>query len=106
MENNPLGTFQTLFDKSVPHILEKIFLYLDYEAITICANQVCTTWSQLLKTSRYQKIILHKFLETKNGRIWKWLFGFPRYMPNDARRQKTDNKLTIEEEVQFFILPK
>ena len=43
---DPCG-FCTLFTKSVPHILEKIFFSLDYESYKKCL-EVSTAWKELL----------------------------------------------------------
>ena len=47
--------FNMLFTKSVPHILERIFLFLDYESFKECLN-VSKVWTQLLTSESY----LHK----------------------------------------------
>ena len=46
--------FEILFKRHVPHILEKIFFYLDYESLKKCL-EVCNTWKQLLTSEKYQK---------------------------------------------------
>ena len=48
-----LGQFDTLFNKNVPHILEKIFFSLDYDSFETC-TKVCTTWDELLSSESYQ----------------------------------------------------
>ena len=40
-------SFNLLFTKSVPHILEKIFLSLDFESFKKC-QRVCKAWNELL----------------------------------------------------------
>ena len=45
--------FDTLFSKNVPHILEAIFLTLDYESYKACL-EVNSTWRELLKSERYR----------------------------------------------------
>ena len=47
--------FEKLFAKNVPHILEKIFLSLDYESYKNCC-EVNHTWNELLTSERYLKI--------------------------------------------------
>ena len=47
-----LGKFDTLFNKSVPHILEEIFFGLDYDSFMSC-SKVCKTWNVLLSTESY-----------------------------------------------------
>ena len=39
--------------KNVPHILEKIFFYLDYESYITC-YKVCTIWNKLLASETFQ----------------------------------------------------
>ena len=46
--------FDTLFTKSVPHILEKIFLSLDYETFKKC-REVSNTWNKLLTSDSFQR---------------------------------------------------
>ena len=47
--------FNKLFAKNVPHILENIFLSLDYESYKVCL-EVNDTWEKLLSSEDYQKI--------------------------------------------------
>ena len=46
--------FDTLFGRSVPHILEKIFFSLDYKSFKNCM-EVNKQWRELLSTASYQK---------------------------------------------------
>ena len=46
--------FDPLFTRSVPHILEKIFFYLDYDSFQQCVR-VNTTWYELLTSDSYRK---------------------------------------------------
>ena len=43
-----------LFPRNVPHIIEKIFFYLDYESYKKC-HEVNSTWFELLTSDSYQK---------------------------------------------------
>ena len=52
-----LGGFQALFAKSVPHILEKIFLSLDYDTLVSC-RKVCKAWYQVLSMEPYSEMML------------------------------------------------
>ena len=52
-QTTDLGAFGTLFNKSVPHILEKIFFSLDYDSFVSCVK-VCRTWNGLLSSESYQ----------------------------------------------------
>ena len=42
-----LCQYGELLPRNYPHILEKIFLFLDYESFKICFK-VCTTWRELI----------------------------------------------------------
>ena len=46
--------FDSLISQNVPHVFEKIFLYLDYESFKIC-HKVSITWSGLLTSESFQK---------------------------------------------------
>ena len=46
--------FNVLLDKSVPHLLEKIFFNLDYESFKTCM-EVNKLWCKLLKSESYLK---------------------------------------------------
>ena len=49
------GEFETLFNKSVPHILEMLFSSLDYNSFMAC-RKVCKVWNELLSSQPYEKI--------------------------------------------------
>ena len=63
--------FDTLFSKNVPHLLEKIFFFLDYESYKTCL-EVSNVWSDLLTSdsfkmkekSVFQTEILNDFYKT------------------------------------------
>ena len=65
------ATFDILFAKNVPHILEKIFLSLDNKSFESCMN-VNKTWRELLSTRRYQNKLEEVLAEKKkNGeKLW------------------------------------
>ena len=46
--------FDKMFQTHVPHILEKIFLYLDYDTFKRCV-QVNRTWNELLRSEYMQR---------------------------------------------------
>ena len=48
------SSFDTLFAKNVPHILEKIFLSLDYESFKAC-QRVNNSWNVLLTSASFIK---------------------------------------------------
>lgn len=47
------GIFGLLVTKNVPHVLEKIFFYLDYESYKTCLD-VSNTWYKLLTSKTFQ----------------------------------------------------
>lgn len=53
-ESSGSCAFDTLFKMQVPHILEKIFLSLDYDSFKECM-EVNSTWKALLKSESYLK---------------------------------------------------
>ena len=55
-----------LFDRAVPHILEKIFFCLDYESYKKCLK-VNSSWQELLTSASYLKKAKDIFKEE----IWK-----------------------------------
>ena len=55
-----------LFDRAVPHILEKIFFCLDYESYKKC-HEVNSSWRELLTSALYLK----KAKEVFKEEIWK-----------------------------------
>ena len=62
-----------LFTKYVPHILEKIFLSLDYESFKICLK-VNKKWKELLTLERYQrkgKSVFHKEVSDEEEELWQ-----------------------------------
>ena len=64
--------FDTLFSKSVPHILEKIFFSLDYASFKNCF-EVCSEWNGLLTTKQYQrrgKLVFHDELKKDEQKLW------------------------------------
>ena len=50
-----LCNFDTLFSKNLPHILEKIFLFLDYKSFKIC-QMVNSEWREFLKSRRLMSL--------------------------------------------------
>ena len=60
-KSTSLGEFGPLFNKNVPHIMEKIFFPLDYDSFVSC-GKVCKTWKVLLSSEPYHA----RFLEKKN----------------------------------------
>ena len=54
MEKEGKCAFGTLFTKSVPHILERIFFSLDHESFKNCED-VCNAWRELITSQRFQK---------------------------------------------------
>ena len=65
--------FDTLFTKKVPHILEMIFLSLDYYSFNECL-EVNKAWNGLLGSESYKvkaKLLFHKEIEEENKELFK-----------------------------------
>ena len=62
--------FNILFTKSVPHIIEKIFLSLDYESFKNCM-EVSKTWRSLLSSERFQLMGESMFCEELQRDLWQ-----------------------------------
>ena len=57
-QTKPDGTkFETLFNKNVPHILEKIFYSLDYNSF-MESKKVCKAWNILLSSKSYDEMAI------------------------------------------------
>ena len=61
-----LGGFSPLFNRSVPHILERIFSSLDYDSLMEC-QKVCTTWHELLSSDSYKRMTKALLIEKKKN---------------------------------------
>ena len=53
MEHNGSSGFDTLFSKNMPHILEKIFLSLDYESLKTCYH-ISNQWKEFITSDYFQ----------------------------------------------------
>ena len=47
-------SFEKLLSRNLPHVLQKIFLYLDYESFKAC-HKVNKTWNSLITSKSFQK---------------------------------------------------
>ena len=63
VETSPETSFNTLFIKNLPHILEIIFFSLDYKSFKACM-EVNKTWRSLLSIPAYQEE-MEKMLKEK-----------------------------------------
>ena len=64
--------FDKLFEKSVPHVLEKIFLSLDYESYKTCL-EVSHIWKELLISESYRKVgksLFHNDISNDQEKLW------------------------------------
>ena len=71
-QTNDFCVFNRLLTKSVPHILEMIFLSLDYETFKNCMK-VNRVWHQLLKSNSYQlkgKLLFHGEITEDERKLW------------------------------------
>ena len=62
-----LGSFDLLFNKSVPHIVENIFSLLHYDSFIAC-HSVCKVWSHLLSVEPYHQISQELLKEKKENK--------------------------------------
>ena len=65
-----LGGFQALFAKSVPHILENIFLSLDQDTLVSC-RKVCRAWYRLLSMEPYSERMLKALKAARLKRLFE-----------------------------------
>ena len=102
--------FNVLFTRNVPHILEKIFLSLDYESYESAGN-VSTVWYNLLTSKNYQRKakIVHIELH-KNFDGWSLAMIKDFIFCMDAAREKLcmaglkDNKARVNRRGLFRLL--
>ena len=65
--------FDLLFVKNVPHILEKIFLNLDFDSFNECLR-VKITWNKVLNSQSFQKrakLVFQKDIADYEQRLWR-----------------------------------
>ena len=61
-----------LFQKSVPHILERIFFSLDFETFSTCV-EVSNPWKELLRSDSYlekAKAVFHDEINQDEEKLW------------------------------------
>ena len=56
------SAFDLLFQRSIPHILEKIFLSLDYKTFKAC-HKVCAAWAETLASKPFRKKAISVYAE-------------------------------------------
>ena len=64
--------FDMLFVLNVPHILEKIFFYMDYESFKKCL-EVSMNWNELLTSHSYQtklRVTFHNEIIEDGSKLW------------------------------------
>ena len=83
-ESSGSCAFDTLFKMHVPHILKKIYFFLDYDSFKKCMEVNCT-WKALLNSESYikkEKIVFHQeILEDV-----RWLYEATKQDRTDAIR--------------------
>ena len=93
-----------MFTRNVPHILEKIFLSLDYESYESAGN-VSTVWYNLLTSKNHQRKAKIVYIE-----LHKNFNGWSLAMIKDAAREKLcmaglkDNKARVNRRGLFRLL--
>ena len=66
------SVFNELSTKNVPHILENIFLYLDYESYKNCLR-VSISWNKLLSQASFRKkakLVLKEGIQKDRKKLW------------------------------------
>ena len=78
--------FDLLFSKNVPHILEKIFLYMeDYDSFKACQD-VCIAWRALFSSEAFKKRARElKYRKMGWNKEYTELLEEWRFMPRFAR---------------------
>ena len=87
--------FDTLFAKSVPKILEKIFFSLDYASFKNCL-EVSRAWNELLTTKKYQwkgKLVFRDELKKDKEELWN-TSRFGKY--EEVRRLLSSGMLDVD----------
>ena len=67
-ETSEQCAFDKLFAINVPHILEKIFFFLDYKSYKIC-KEVSNSWNELLTSESFKKMGTSVFHEDIEGEL-------------------------------------
>ena len=87
-------SFDTLFARNLPHILEKIFSSLDYKSFKT-SMQVNKTWWRLLSTTTYKKI-WEEILNEKRGNEEKLLWASMHGDINEVMKLINDGNLEVD----------
>ena len=87
--------FDTIFTKSVPHILEKIFFSLDYASYKSCC-EVNKTWNDLL-TSKWYVVMARSLFKTDVAEDEARLFFAICWRPGDVRKLLSNGILDVQE---------
>ena len=96
------STFDTLFSRNVPHILEKIFFSLDHKSFKT-SMEVCQTWKDLLTSASYQKM-LDKLLIQKENNEKKLLEASRKGNTKEVRRLISSFTIDVNcEEEQWYL---
>ena len=94
--------FDKLLYKNVPHILEKIFLSLDYESYKECF-EVCRTWNEILTSKRYLKIGKSVFQDKISEDERKLLEAAESDNTTEVRKLLRNRMLDINSRHGFFL---
>ena len=94
--------FDKLLYKNVPHILEKIYLSLDYESYKECF-EVCRTWNEILTSKRYLKIGKSVFQDKISEDERKLLEAAESDNTTDVRKLLRNRMLDINSRHGFFL---
>ena len=88
-------SFDTLFSKCVPHILETIFFSVDYRTYKACL-EVNSTWKKLLTSERYiakGKSVFYKEIWKDVEKIFEYCnTDDTRMAVNSIKKENVDSK--------------
>ena len=83
------SAFDMLFNKSVPHILERIFFCLDHESFRNCL-EVSNIWHELLTSEIYQKKIKAQYQKEITEDGWKLTATAGNVEPRSVHQSSTN----------------
>ena len=97
---NP-SAFDKVFSRNLPHILEKIFLSLDYRSFTNCLD-VCRSWNELFLSDSFKNKATLLFREEMEDKIWNAAW---RGNTEEARRHFSCAKVDVNYIERYNMTP-
>ena len=97
---NP-SAFDKLFSRNLPHVLEKIFLSLDYRSF-LNSLDVCRSWNELIISDSFKKKATLLFREEMEDEIWKAIW---RGNTKEARRHLSCANVDVNHIERSYMTP-